>query len=76
MVLWPIRARVLFELFYKTEQSAVKASLFVLELRITFNFQNKLYFQREQQSRQHTLYSHKARYNKPIRIPARMVQII
>ena len=44
--------------------------------RITFNFQNKLYFQSEQQCRQHALYSHKARYNKPIRIPVRMVQII
>ena len=43
---------------------------------ITFNFQNKLYFQSEQQCRQHALYSHKARYNKPIRIPVRMVQII
>ena len=43
---------------------------------ITFNFQKKLYFQSEQQCRQHALYSHKARYNKPIRIPVRMVQII
>ena len=43
---------------------------------ITFNFQNKLYFQSEQQCRQHALYSHRARYNKPIRIPVRMVQII
>ena len=43
---------------------------------ITFNFQNKLYFQSEQQCRQHALYSHKARYNKPIRILVRMVQII
>ena len=43
---------------------------------ITFNFQNKLYFQNEQQCRQHALYSHKARYNKPIRILVRMVQII
>ena len=40
------------------------------------NFQNKLYFQSEQQCRQHALYSHKARYNKPIRILVRMVQII
>ena len=44
--------------------------------RITFNFQNKLYFQSEQKCRQHALYSHKARYNKPITIPVRMVQII
>ena len=40
---------------------------------ITFNFQNKLHFQSEEQCRQHALYSHKARYNKPIRIPVRMV---
>ena len=33
---------------------------------ITFNFQNKLYFQSEQQRRQHALYSRKARCNKPI----------
>ena len=44
--------------------------------RIPFNFQNKLYFQCEQQCRQHALYSHEARYNKPIRILLRMVQII
>ena len=44
--------------------------------RITFNFQNKLYFQSEQQCRQHALYSHKACYNKSIRIPVRMAQII
>ena len=37
---------------------------------------NKLYFQSEEQCRQHALYSHKARYNKPIRILVRMVQII
>ena len=42
---------------------------------ITFNFQNKLYFQSKQQCRQHALYSHKACYNKPIRILVRMVQI-
>ena len=43
---------------------------------ITFNFQNKLYFQSDHQSRQHALYSHKARYNRHIRILVRMVQII
>ena len=43
---------------------------------ITFNFQNKLSFQSEQQCHQHALYSHKACYNKPIRIPVRMVQVI
>ena len=42
---------------------------------ITFNFQNKLYFQSEQQCRQHALYFHKARYNKPIRIVDIIVQI-
>ena len=34
---------------------------------ITFNFQNKLNFQSEQQCRQQALYPHKARYNKPLR---------
>ena len=43
---------------------------------ITFNFQNKLYIQSEQRCRQHALYSPRARYNTPIRIPVRMVQII
>ena len=42
---------------------------------ITFNFQNKR-FQSEQQCHQRALYTHKARCNKPIRIPVRMVQII
>ena len=36
--------------------------------RTPFNFQNKLNFQSEQQCRQHSLYSHKPRYNEPIRI--------
>ena len=44
--------------------------------RIAFNFQNKPFFQSEQQRRQHAVYSHKARYNKPIRIPVGMIQII
>ena len=35
--------------------------------RITFNFQNKLYFQ---------IYSHKKHHNKPVRIQFRMIQII
>ena len=38
---------------------------------------SKNYFQfSKQQFRQHALYSHKSHYNKPIRIPVRMVQII
>ena len=41
-----------------------------------FQFSNKLCFQSEQRHRQNALDSHKARYNKPIRIPVRMVQII
>ena len=42
--------------------------------RITFNFKNKLSFQNEQKCRKHALYSYKARYNKLIRIPVRVVQ--
>ena len=44
--------------------------------RITFNFKNKLSFQNEQKCRKYALYSYKARYNKLIRIPVRVVQII
>ena len=43
---------------------------------ITINFQNEVYFKSEQHCRQHALHSHKARYNKPIRIIFRMVQTI
>ena len=43
---------------------------------ISLNFQNQLYFKSEEQYRQYALYFHKARYNKPINIPVRMVQII
>ena len=42
----------------------------------TSNFQNQVYFQSEKQCRQHALYFHQARYNKPIRSPVRRVQII
>ena len=52
-------------------------------LHIAFNFHNRLYFQSEPQSRHHAIYSLyslysyiQARYNKPIRILGRMVQII
>ena len=68
-------------LYNRTEHSQGFSICFIIKnplnsLSITFNFQNKLYFQSEQQCRQHALYSHKARYNKPIRVPVRMVQII
>ena len=68
-------------LYNRTEQSQGFSICFIIKNplnspSITFNFQNKLYFQSEQQCRQHALYSHKARYNKPIRILVRMVQII
>ena len=36
-------------------------------LHITFNFQNKLYFQSKQLCHQHAQYSLKVCYNKPIR---------
>ena len=57
---------------------------FKTESRLLYLFYNKEsvkfpknYFQfSKQQCRQHALYSHKSHYNKPIRIPVRMVQII
>ena len=76
-VLWPLP-----KCFYnRTEHSQSFSFCFIIKNplnypSITFNFQNKLYFQSEQQCRQHALYSHKARYNKQIRIPVRMFQII
>ena len=70
-----------YVLYNRTEYSQGFSICFIIKNplnypSITFNFQNKLYFQSEQQCRQHALYSHKARYHKPIRIPVRMVQII
>ena len=68
-------------LYNRTEHSQGFSICFIIKNplnypSITFNFQNKLYFQREQQCRQHALYSHRARYNKPIRIFVRMVKLI
>ena len=40
--------------------------------RIAFNFQNKLFFQSEQQCRQHAPHFQKARYKNPIRILVRL----
>ena len=44
--------------------------------RITFNFQNKFLIPKRTTVSSHALYSHRARYNKPIRILVIIVQII
>ena len=68
-------------LYNRTEHSQGFSICFIIKNplnypSITFNFQNKLYFQSEQQCRQHAIYSRKVLYIKPVRIPFRRIQII
>ena len=79
--------KVFFSLNEKLKQACLLAENAIERSICAFNIrrlicivENKqirsIYFQSERECRQHALYSHKARYNKPIRIPVRMVQII